>query len=965
MAWAGCGEVFQQKEERVKRWVAVSLWCVGWMGCAGEQRVPQEELVEAVVQAEEAKEASWDQTLERVIPCVVSLKVNVPKPFDMVQAGNSQGTGFVVDAARGIILTNRHLTLPNPGRTTAVFQNQEEVELTEVYYDVVHDFGFYQFDPAALEFMKVCELKLAPERAQVGIEVRVVGNNSGEKISILDSNLARLDRQAPDYGSKRYNDFNTFYYQAATGTSGGSSGSPVLDRQGHVVALNAGSTSAAASSYYLPLHSVVRALRKIQQDEPISRGTLEATFVHTPFNDLRKMGLDPQVERRFRQLAPGNTGLLRVEDVVSSGASGQVLRPGDVLLEVGQQPVVGFDGLEQQLDALVGQEVKLLVDRQGEVLGLVAKVADLQALGPRAYVEFGDTVIHEISYQLARHYGQTPLEGLVLANASGLLEREGLRAYDIITAIDQRPVRTLDELWEALVQVNDGSRMRVTYTRPWSKGERWIKIVEMDRRWATLKRCAQSQGLRGTWTCLPPPALAAGAKEKHTALGLKRALPPKGADSLTRSLSPSMVRVRSVIPFAMAAQHEGTEQGVGVVLDAQRGLILTSREVVKIELAEVEVVFGDVVTIPANVELVHPFHNLVLLSYDPKHLGALRAKSVKLAARPAKQGDTVSAVVMGASGTFYHRQTTVTRRSPIRLSSAGPPAYRQANLEVLSVQDVDSSMGGVLATRRGEVAAFWFFFDDQKRDKAAGIPVEVVKQMLGQWERDKNFVHRILGVKLTTMNMDQARRFGLDQRWTQELLNTSRSDKAIVVWGKMQSFPSSKNLQNHDILLAIDGQTVGSMFDIERLVQKPTVRVKIWRAGGEVEFDHETVALEHQSDTLIFWSGLHLHDPHLSLKLREDVDFPGVYVAFRHYGSPNSGHGVTPGSFITELGGIPTPDVATFLKVAKTLRDGEDVLVTTRMLSGRVHRSALRLDLTYFPLRILKKSQGEWGWVEP
>ena len=41
---------------------------------------------------------------------------------------------------------------------------------------------FFRYDPGAIKFLKYDEIQLAPEAASVGLEIRVVGNDSGEKV---------------------------------------------------------------------------------------------------------------------------------------------------------------------------------------------------------------------------------------------------------------------------------------------------------------------------------------------------------------------------------------------------------------------------------------------------------------------------------------------------------------------------------------------------------------------------------------------------------------------------------------------------------------------------------------------------------------------------------------------------------------------------------------------------------------
>src|SRR5882672_8598382 len=96
-------------------------------------------VVAVPLQTIESEESpAWARTLERIASGVVSIQVDEVRAFDTEWNTSAQATGFVVDAKRGLILTNRHVVTPGPVTSQATFLNREEVRLYPVYRHPVH-----------------------------------------------------------------------------------------------------------------------------------------------------------------------------------------------------------------------------------------------------------------------------------------------------------------------------------------------------------------------------------------------------------------------------------------------------------------------------------------------------------------------------------------------------------------------------------------------------------------------------------------------------------------------------------------------------------------------------------------------------------------------------------------------------------------------------------------------------------
>ncbi len=904
-----------------------------------------------------AERQAWTNTLERISSGVVSIRVDATRAFDTDWNTSTQATGFVVDAERGLILTNRHVVTPGPVVAEAVFLNNEEVPLTPVYRDPVHDFGFFSYDPDALRFIEPAELELAPAGARTGREIRVVGNDAGEQLSILAGTIARLDRQAPEYGRGKYNDFNTFYLQAASGTSGGSSGSPVIDIDGRVVALNAGANSSAASSFFLPLDRVKRALDLIRQGEPVTRGTLQTVFVRKPYDELGRLGLDPESEAAARQASPGQTGMLTVSEVLPGSTADGLLEVGDILVRVNGEIITEFVPLSAVLDSNVGATVNFELRRGGERVVHDVRVQDLHAITPDEYIEFGDAVVHRLSYQQARHYNR-PITGIYVANPGYVLSNSAIPRGAVITELDSQPVGDLDEFESVLAGLADGARTSVRFVTLEDPRNSELRSLRMDRRWFPSQRC-QRDDETGIWPCRD---LAPGPAPEPPAVGSTRF--PAEDDPRAEALAPSLVLVNFDLPYTVSGVAERHYYGTGLVVDTERGLVIVDRNTVPVAMGDVHLTFAGSLEVPGRVEYVHPLHNLTIVSYDPELIGDTPVRAARFDTAEIEPGESLWVVGLKPDHRLVRQQTRVASVDALVLPLSRTLRFRDTNLETVSVVNAPEQVDGVLADERGRVVSLWSSFPYQGGGEMGqvnkGIPADLVTEFVDLVRADGTLYS--LEAELAYLPLAAARKLGLPEEWVARLeRHHPQQRRALQVKRLVAGSPAARLLANGDIVLSIDGRVVNTFRDVEKATQKEAVTLMVWRRGSVREVEVETVALDGTGiHRAMMWAGALLQEPHRAMAAQRGIEPYGVYVAYFGYGSPATRYGLWAGRRIVEVDGTPTPDLDAFMAVVRGKGDRESVRLKTVNWNNAVEVITLKLDKQYWPAYEIRLTDSGW-----
>ncbi|KAI8089508.1 trypsin-like cysteine/serine peptidase domain-containing protein [Halteromyces radiatus] len=870
------------------------------------------------------KAKTWEPTLEKAIKAIISIKASHVRSFDTETSGAYTATGFIVDAQQGIVLTNRHVVSPAPIVAQAVLTNYEEVDLMPIYRDPVHDFGFMQFDPSKIKFMELEEIELSPERAKVGLDIRVVGNDAGEKLSILAGTLARLDRRAPEYGVGEYNDFNTFYLQAASGTSGGSSGSPVLDIDGHAVALNAGGASRASSSYYLPLDRVQRALNYIRRAETVPRATLQTEFEYLPYNEVRRLGLKAHVEEKVRTKFPDETGMLVVRSVLPEGPADKKLVAGDIVIGCNGKMVPHFIALFGILDDAVGEVIKLTISRGKKIQDVELTVQDLHSITPATYCEIGGGIVHDLSYQLAKSYSQ-PVGGVYVATSGHMLASASAWRKSIITSVNNVPTPNLAAFIDAMNKLPDGARVPLRFYSLHKAYKDKVMIMHVDRHWHPF-RLATRNDLTGVWDYkdMPPPPSSHLAYAPSTA-----SFPPLDTSlALAEKVMPSFVAIDFYLPYLVDGMKATQFYGTGYVVSlGPRPLIICDRDTIPISLGDVFITFANSIIIPGKLVLLHPFYNYALITYDPSLIGDTPIKPLEFSDVELNQGDETHFVGISSDHSTMLKKVTVASISNIGTRECSPPRWRAMNVEGIKIDENLSTQGGLLTTSDGLVQALWVSYSSQNekgKDTSfmSGLSSSLIQPTLQRMMMNDHqpMIFKGLDAEFWTMRLAAARTLGLSEEWIKKLEQSGSKRYTLLYVLNILDERSALSdiLHVGDIILTMQGKLVTRMTDLTTLQDLDTVRMVILRDGKEMQVDIPLSTFsDYETTEVIGWQGALIQRPYKAV-LEQVRNVPtGVYVSCTLYGSPAS-NVLRPGVWIVEVQGQPVHDLDDFLQVVHT-----------------------------------------------
>ncbi len=484
----------------------------------------------------------------------------------------------------------------------------------------------------------------------------------------------------------------------------------------------------------------------------------------------------------------------------------------------------------------------------------------------------------------------------------------------------------------------------------------------MDRDWFPARKCHRDDEL-GVWPC---EALAPGPEPTALVPATTRFVSQD--DSRVDRIASSLVLINFDMPYSVSGVTERNYHGTGLIVDVERGLVVTDRNTVPVAVGDVRITFAGTIEVPAKVEFIHPLHNLAVISYDPALIGDTPVRAAKLNSTTLRPGEDVWVIGLRSDHKVMSQTTQVAAVDALEFPLSRTLQFRDSNLETISLVNPPGDYDGVLVNRTGDVVALWSSFAYESgrelQQENRGVPAELVSEMIPVVTGERQLYS--LEAEFQVVPLAAASKLGLSKDWIGKLeQHDQKRRQALAVARLVAGSPAASQLQPSDLVLAIDGQVVNRFREVERAVQKSAVKLTVWRNGAPLEVTINTVPLDGRDiRRVLIWAGATLQEPHRAMAAQRGIPPEGVFVAYFYYGSPATRYGLYAGRRITEVDGQPTPDLDSFIRAVAGREDRSSVRLKTITWNSAIEVITLKLDRHYWPAYELRRTTDGWARLD-
>jgi Do/DeqQ family serine protease len=339
----------------------------------------------------------------------------------------SAGSGVIVDAKNGYILTNNHV-IENASEITVTLLDNRSFSAKVIGSDEGADIAVLQAKQPNLVAMALGD----SSKLEVGDYVVAIGNPFGLQHTVTAGIVSALGRTG--INPEGYEDF----IQTDASINPGNSGGALVNLRGELVGINSAILSGSGGNigigFAIPVNMAKGVMEQLIKYGQVKRGVLGVNIYNVTPDVAKEFGLSDVSGALVSGVAPG------------SAAEKAGVKTGDIIVSINGTPMKSAAELHNAIGMLhIGDQVEIGLLRDGKPLKVSALVAERTETDAANAADI--------------HRG---LEGADLADApdgGGVLirgvqdgspaQQAGLRANDLIFALGRTPVSNIKEFRQA------------------------------------------------------------------------------------------------------------------------------------------------------------------------------------------------------------------------------------------------------------------------------------------------------------------------------------------------------------------------------------------------------------------------------------------------------------------------------------------------------------------------------------